>query len=231
MANVNTIAGFFNGTGRNQIPVLSGVGVTETIISTNTDTGTAPAVLSIPLQTAILGSSNGLGPNGNQSILVPPFGVGNNVPDGVNAPYFNSGSFNGRPFLLRCAGTFTSGVATNDLQIGLYLGTSATIGSDTAISTAITTGTGGAFGAVSGHFLLETELLWDATSGKVDGTISGYVAPSGVARLPVGGNAPAYISQFSAAAASNLNFLISAKWNATNAGNLLQVTEWSLNLI
>lgn len=228
MSNLNTINGFSNiGSGRNILQTLAVATTTETAFSVSTDTGTAVAVVSIPLQTGIVGSANGLAPGSNASILVPPFGAFSQVPNNNNRPYFSSDFFDGRAFRVRVAGKFTSGVATNDLKIGLYLGTSATLGSDLAV-TSITTGTSGNFGVVSGNFLLEAMLVWDVTSGKVGGILeSGLINPSGVAGTV---STPAATTQVAAALASNLNFVASAKWNAANAGNKVFVTEFAIDL-
>lgn len=228
MANLNTAVGFTNiGTGRNILQTLAVTTTTETAISVSTDTGTAVAVVSVPLQTGVVGSANGLAPGSNGSILVPPFGAFAQVPNNNSRPYFSSDFFDGRAFKVRIAGKFTSGVAANDLKIGLYLGTSATLGSDSAV-TSISSGTSGNFGAVSGNFLLEALLVWDATSGKVGGILeNGLINPSGVAGTV---STPVATTQVAAAAASNLNFVASAKWNAANANNKVFVTEFALDL-
>lgn len=226
--NSNTIAGYFGtGTRRGQIPSLVVATTTETVFSAGNDTGASlPAVLSVPLQTAVVGSSNPLDPNANSSILSQ--GLGRQfVPAGANRPYFNSDSFNlARPFKIRISGTFTSGVASNDLLIGLYLGSSLTLGSNTAISVAATTGTAGKFGVVSGHFSTEYYLIWDVTSGKLDGLVeNAIIGASGVTGTVI---APVAVTQVSAAAASNLTFVATAKWNTANAGNTVNVSEFSI---
>lgn len=225
--NSNTIAAYIGGTKRNQISTQVVSTTTETVFLANTDTGTAPAVLSIPLQTAVVGSGNPMDPNANPAILN---GLGREygAPFGANRPYFNSTSFDsGKPFKLRIQGTFTSGVAANDLKISIYLGSSATIGSDSIVSAALTTGTSGNFGAVSGKFLAEFILTWDSTTGKLDGLIdNALIVPAGVAGTLI---ASAVTTEVSAAAASNLQFVASAKWNAANAGNTVNVAEFSLD--
>jgi hypothetical protein len=225
--NANTIAGYVNGTKRNQIPVLTTAATTATIISANTDTGTAPAVLSIPLQTAIVGSSNPLGDNANASILVSNLGAQFGQV-GTNRPYFNSDSFNGVPFKVRVAGTFNSAVASNGITISLYLGSSATVGSNSLLGTVATTATG--VGVATGHFVVEAVLIWDSVSGKLDGSITGFIAASGGTPFPVA-TASVYATQASAAAASNLQFVTAATFATTNAANSVQVTEFALDQI
>lgn len=224
--NSNTIAAYSGGTKRNQIPAQVVSTTTETVFLTTTDTGTAPAVLSIPGQTAIVGASNPLDPNANPAIT----GAGGRQygpPFGSDRPFFNSTSFDsGKPFKVRVQGTFTSGVAANDLQIALYRGSSATVGSDNLISAAVNTGTSGDFGAVTGKFLAEYILTWDSTSGKLDGIVNfGLIVPTGVAGTVI---TTAVTTEVSAAAVANLQFVASAKWNAANAGNTVNVAEFSI---
>lgn len=227
--NANTILGFGAGTTRNKIPALTVATTTETAFSVTTDTGTTVAVLSLPLQTGVVGSSNPQGVNGNPAILGGAFGAQQGPAYAQNRPYFNSDSFNGLPFRVRLSGKFTSGVATNDLKISLYLGNSATLGSDSVISAALTTGTSGNFGAVSGHFSVSYLLTWDSTTGKVDGVLEdGFISPSGVATTAIATTAA---TQAAAAAASNLQFVATAKWNAANAANTVQVTDFSLEMV
>jgi hypothetical protein len=235
MANQNTISVFSNfnpstsGSLRGILQPLAVTTAVETVFTVGTDTvgSYVPAVLSIPLQSAILGSANGSVVGSNPAVLVGQYGAYSNIPNNLGRPYFSSDSFNGRAFKVRAQGIFTSGVASNDLQIGLYLGSSGTVASNHAI-TNINTGTAGAFGAVSGHFLLEAVLQWDVTSGKVDGILeNGIIGASGVAGTFA---TPAALTQTSAAAASNLQFVLTGKWNASNAGNKLILTEFAIDL-
>jgi len=232
MPSPSTFAAIYAGTGRNQIPAQVLSTTTETIVLMNTDTGTTPAVLSVPTgvpgTTTGVGSASPLNTSGNPAIISksgrfygPPIGS-------TDQPFHGPNAFNGVPFVLRVNGLFTSGVASNDLKISLYLGSSATIGSDSVISAALTTGTSGNFGAVSGKFSASFKLMWDITTGKLDGVIESgsFIVPAGVAATVVGGTA---VTEVSAAAVSNLQFVVSSKWNASNAGNTVQVTEFSLS--
>lgn len=226
--NVNSIKGAANGSGRGTVPVLSGIGTTETAFSVNTDTGTTVLALTIPTGTEVLGSAAGISPNANKALLTQAYGANSQVPNVSDRPFFSATSFDGRAFVVRVAGKFTSGVASNDLKIGLYLGTSATLGSDLAISS-ITTGTSGNFGAVSGHFLAEFKFIWDVTSGKLDGIVeTGLIGPSGVTPTVT---ALAATTQVAAATVSTLSFIPSAKWNASNAGNTVTLTDFSIDLV
>lgn len=228
MSSPSTFHAIFGGTKRNQIAPQILSTTTETIFVVNTDTTgtTSPAVLSLPLQTAIEGAKTPYS-NGANAAITFQTGREYGIPKGTSAPYFNSTSFDGKPFLLHLQGTFTSGVAANDLLISLYLGSSATIGSDHSISAALTTGTSANFGAVSGKFAVEYLLQWDSTTGKLDGVVTnGFIAPSGVAATVIGGTA---VTETSAVAYTNVQFVASAKWNAANAGNTVNIQEFSLS--
>ena len=227
MANATTISAFLGGTGRNQIAPLVLSTVTETVLSANTDSGSlVPAVLALPTGTGIIGASAPINPSGNPASI---FETGREYgkPWGTGTPAQAAAAFNGRPFLVNIMGTFTSGVAANDLKISLYMGSSATIASDSLISAAVTTGTSGNFGAVSGKFCAQFLLMWDSTTGKLSGCLSdAFVAPSGVATTYVGGAAVTETNPGTSIA--NVNLVASVKWNAANAGNTIIVTEFSL---
>lgn len=215
MSNVNTITALTNGTKRNQIPSFT-ISTTETAFSLTTDTGTTPLTIAVPLQNAILGSSNGIGVNGNASVLVPPGGYINSIPDGVNAPYYNSSSFDlGRPFNIRLIGTCANG-AGGITTMYIYCGASSVVG---------TTGNRIATAAIpistTGNFYLNVQVRWDATTAAVSGYYSGQVAnatPIAVAALT---NAVA------AAAPANLTFVASAV-GAAGATGSIQLAEFSL---
>jgi len=218
MANVNTINVIGNGTKRNQIPSYT-ISTTETAFAVTTDTGTNPLTIAVPLQNAILGSSNGNGPNGNAAILVPPFGPGNNIPDGVNAPYFNSSSFDlGRPFNVRLIGTCANG-AGGITTVYIYCGASTVVGTagNRIASIAIPIST-------TGNFYLTAQVRWDATTAAVSGYYSGQVANG----TPVG--ATALTNAVAAAAPANLTFVASAV-GAAGATGTIQLAEFSLEQI
>lgn len=225
--NSNTILGYINGTKRGQIPAFTLTSVTETLLPAATDTGTAPAFLAVPQQNAILGATNGLGPNGNASILVQPFGVVNNTPDGNNAPYYNSGSFDlGRPFVLKLIGTAVSVAgASNALTVKIYNGTSATLGSNTIFTTPITALA--AVTAVNLRFYVSVTCFWDAVSQTLTGNISGQTVDAGTSALIAAATTSTITGLTSPAA---LSFVPSITWGAANGGTV-NISEWSLEQI
>ena len=222
--NVNTIAGYINGTKRNQIQTLTLASTVETALPLTTDTGTTSAILAVPQQTAILGSSNGLGPNGNAAILVPPYGVGNNIPDGVNAPYFNSSSFDlGRPFTIKLIGTGSAAAnAGNTLTIKIYQGTSATLGSNTLFATpmsAIATAS-----AANLRFYLSLTCFWDSTTQILTAQQSGSYLYNGTNTLI---SATAVTALTGVTTSSALSFVPSVTWGNA-VGGVISVSEFSL---
>jgi len=226
MANVNTIICYNNGTKRGQIaPSTLAVG-TETAVVVNTDTGTTALFLQVPLQTAILGSSSGIGPNGNAAILVPPFGTGNNIPDGVNAPYFNSSSFDlGRPFTIKMIGTALPVAGTgNSLAIKLYQGTTTAVigGTSFVAPTAIVGAT-----AVNLRFYISVTCYWDSVSQVLTGTLSGQTVTNGTATAisPVAATSITGITS-----PAGLSFLPTVTWGNA-VGGLVTFSEISLEAL
>lgn len=205
---------------------------TETAFSFANTTG--PVVISIPLQAGIVGSSTPSDPNMSAAQLVSNLGR----PGGARgpAPFYNSGSFDGRPFQLRaCVKTTvtTSGTAGGaSFAPKLYLGNSATLGSDTllfsptVINVPVTTTT-------SISSIVELTLMWDSGTVKVFG--EGW-ANQGVAiaqaSVYTARGALAAANGAAAAAVSNLQFVVSGVWtvNAPTTSTST-LTEFGLHQI
>jgi len=163
--NANTILAFRSGTGRNQLAAQAVASTTARAATVNTDNGVgATAVLSVPLQSAILGAFNPLSPNENSAILGPAYGRLFGTPRGGQTPYFSSTSFDGVPFRVRISGTGVAGAnAAQSVLASLTLGTSSVIGSNVLIATS-----GAALAAVAGGAFAWTvvaECLWTLGSG------------------------------------------------------------------
>lgn len=75
-----------------------------------------------------------------------------------------------RPIKIRAWGRVTGGTTTN-FTAQIYMGSSATIGSNTSIATSGAR----AVNAVSGNWLLECRGIWDDTSDKFQGVFRGHV--------------------------------------------------------
>jgi hypothetical protein len=222
MAGPNVIAAYFGGTGRNQILSQTLASTTETEFKLGNDTAvtTNIAVLSMPTQTAIQGSLTPSDTSMNPAVLNSGFSRSGYTFD--QNPPFNSGSFdNAKPFLVRLAGVVTpASNAANTLTIILYLGTSK---SGTAICT---TGalTGMETSTEAGGFIMETQLIWDSTSGEGHGQFW-YL---------LNGATPNYhvwavnSAEFAAAAVANLQFCASATWGNA-VGGVIAISEFSVS--
>lgn len=225
MAGVNTIAAYFGGTGRNQIASQTLASTTETEFKVNQDAGAANAiaVLQIPQQTAIVGSSTAFNSSINSAILVGGLGQPNDPSRLAGRPYFNSTSFdNGKPFLVRLAGVVTpASNAANTLTLILYSGTSK---SGTAVCT---TGalTGTESSTQAGAFILESQMTWDSVGQILNGQFWYSVSA---------GATPSYhvwaVNSATAAvtAVANLKFCASATWGNA-AGGTVAVSEFSIS--
>jgi hypothetical protein len=218
MSNVNTIAGFIGGTGRNQIPVITVTTASETNIPIVTDSGVnGVAVLTVPQQGAVVGANTPISPNANPSII--GFGSQAYGPiEGSQAPFYNSGSFDGRPFRIRLAGSVTSATAASQtILFTLYLGT-------TKAGTALkaTTAFAGVAAAGTYPFYLDATVLWDSVSQTVNGYIGSDIGNTLVAN--------AAFTQATAVTLANLNFNFS--FTTAQAGSVsVAVKDYSLDLI
>lgn len=228
MANSNVVAAYFAGTGRNQIGSLSAATLsnTETSVKVNTDSGTpVTAVLSIPSQSTIFGAQNPLDTRVNPATLDSGQWYGNAFGMPINP--WNSGVFdNGKPFLIRIAGLITPvSNAGNTFTLKIYQGSAISGGSPTptviASSGALTSYESS---TTAGSFLMETQCLWDSTSGLINGQMWWSFT---------GGTGNSYhVWQANTAAsavvtASQLNFCASVQWGNTAAG-IVAVSEFSL---
>jgi hypothetical protein len=224
MANSNVVAALYGATGsnlRNKILPQTLATATETEFQLGNDASVSQiAVLSMPVQTQILGSQTPSDQTLNPATLNSGFnriGYAGKPTPAYNAQVFD----NCKPFLVRVAGTYapTSGGNSNSIAINLYLGTSkaGTLLATTG-SVPNTSSTGAAFG-----FLLEAQLKWDSGSTAVQGQFWYSCAGTGS-----GYNSWAGLSNSgTAAAVSNLQFCASSKWGDTNGGTV-NVSEFSI---
>jgi hypothetical protein len=223
MANVNIIAGYFGGTGRNQILSQTLAATTETEFKVGVDSGatTTIAVLSMPTQTQILGSQSPLDQTANPALSNSGFSRLSYFGD--SNPPFNSGVFdNSKPFLVRIAGVATpASNAGNTLAVILYLGATK---SGTALAT--TAAVPQASTTTAKGFIMEAQLLWDSTSQAVTGQYW--------FSLP-GTSGTVYSTWKTLAAAGSavtspagLTFCASATWGNV-AGGVVAVSEFSIS--
>lgn len=225
MANSNVVAAFYGATGsnlRNKILPQTLATATETEFQLGNDASVSQiAVLSMPVQTQILGSQTPSDQTLNPATLNSGFNrIGY---AGKPTPAYNSQVFdNCKPFLLRVCGTYAplTGGNSDSITINLYLGTSK---AGTLLSTtgavANTNSTGSAFG-----FLMEAQLKWDSGSTAVRGQMWFDVASNSTNSTYGTWSA---LNSGTAAAVSNLQFCASAKWGDSNGG-VTAVSEFSI---
>src|SRR5882762_562579 len=214
--NANTIIGYTEGTGRNQIPALAVPNATEIAALVNTDTGSTTAILAIPYGSGNIGASSSLDPNANGSITGSDFGRQYGRPNGVNAPYYSTMSFDGSPFKVTISGTATIPVtASQTFAVNLRLGTTIA-GTLLAGPTAVSFATGGTF-----SFLLEAILIWDSTSHAVSGLFDSVVAGTGVGQATLTNNGSAVLTP------AGLTFVATAKLGVAGTATV-NFTEFSI---
>lgn len=118
-------------------------------------------------------------------------------------------------FTVRAWGRVTGGTTTNWTP-SLQFGNSNTFTTNTTMGSL----TASAFNTASGVWSLDADLIWDATSGKISGTISGLngstaAIVASALITPVTGQAPV-----APANAQTLTFSIGGIFSATSASNL-----------
>lgn len=175
MSNANSVAGFAgSGTIRNTFPTQTVAATAETILTLNTDTGTASCFVVVPTGGQIYGSQTGLDTNSNAAITDRSNYLWG-LPSGDSNDQFSVTSWDGIPFKVRISGVGNAGAnAAQSVIVNLYQGTSATLGSDKKIGT-----TGAALATVAGggfNFYIEAYLLWDNTSQILSGSYTANIA-------------------------------------------------------
>lgn len=147
---------------------LSLASTTDTTIKFANTTG--PAIVSVPLGTEIFGSFTPTDPNQNAAVLGGS--MGRPGPGGRSqAPYFNSGSFDGRPFTVSASFKFTVVSAAGGASVWtpkLWLGTNSTPGSNSAILAATGISVPASHTA-NGSATIQATLIWDSVSQCVNG--------------------------------------------------------------
>lgn len=224
MANSNIIAGYFGGTGRNQMLPQTLASGTETELAVGVDSGVTNtiAVLSMPLQSAIVGSVTPLDQTVNPALLDSGFArpiVPGVPPNGVNAQVFDFS----KPFLVRLAGYYTplTGSSSVSMEFRLYLGT--TKGGTKIADTAAVPNTNAA--AASFGFLLEAQLKWDSKSQAVRGQFWWDVDGTSTGKYGTWQTLSGFGSAVASPAA--LQFCATAQWGAANGGTVTP-SEFSL---
>lgn len=225
MANSDTIKGYVGGTLRNQVKPLTLTSTVETAFSLATDTTATSVVAALvpPVNNNVAGTLVGSGSpvEFNQNAAISSQSFGRKVGVGTEAPFFSPATFDGgRPFKIRFSGTYTLNAgAANTAGINLYLGTSATLGSDTQIATL----TAGGTPSTSGQFYLEALILWDSTTGKISGTFKGSIGNTFTAEAALSASA-------TAATSAALSFIPSGVYGNAGGGTLT-VAEYAIDQV
>lgn len=192
---------------------LSLTGTTDTTIKFANGTASTPAQVSIPLQTAKTGSSAPMDPNANPAVSGSNLGRPGLGYRGA-APFFSSGAFDGRPFLVMANFTAKVTCAAGGASVWtpkLWQGTNATPGSNNAILA--TTGISVPLSHVADcHCSIQAWLIWDSVSQQLDGVteaITGAWDETAAGAITKVYNSRAAITSITALALSNLTFLTS----------------------
>lgn len=113
----------------------------------------------------------------------------------------------------------------------LYLGTSATIGSNTLLTSF---GASGAIATTTVNFALRVRAVYDSTSGKITGRMEGVIGATAVALAICSGAVP--LSMPGAVAINNnaantpvATFTLTATFSAAATANSVNLKDWGIN--
>jgi hypothetical protein len=135
----------------------------------------------------------------------------------INLPLSPNFNADGHPFVVRLIGKATGGTAAT-LQLALR------IGSFTGTKFATFTVSGSAIPAAGGNFSLSANLIWDATSGVLNGTISGHTNNTVT-------TAGAITQVTGITSVAGLSFVPTATFGAALATNTVTITDFSIEQI
>lgn len=130
----------------------------------------------------------------------------------------------GKPFELVASGLLNHG-ASSTVTLKVYSGTSTTVGSDTSIATS------GAITAFSGksNFWVKLKLVFDSTSGKLNGTYQFMVNNVLVAEAALSAVVTGITATAGVAGAPAANFVMSVTFGTGNAANSITVNVFDIN--
>lgn len=122
------------------------------------------------------------------------------------------------PFIVRVSGVFTTGNASDTIQLSLVQNTTAGVG---AVVMSYAVGT--AQSTTSSSFMLEADLQWDNSSGNVMGV--GWGATNGALQTQKA------IADFLVTTFGGINLSLTAVVAVTSLADTVTVTEFSINLL
>jgi hypothetical protein len=204
-------------------------------ITTTTTTETAfllangnPAVINLPTGKEILGSQTPFSPNANATYAAESGRAGKWL--GETRPFFNSSSFNNRPFRLRASGfiagggtTLTSIAASINVYASLTTATVVTSGTKIA-GVAIT----GGIGNTSANWMVEMILQWDSVSQILSGFRNTFVG-----NLLTAGNQSGLTltNSISGITLTSINFGATWVFATTSTANTVGLVELALEMV
>ncbi len=218
-----------------QLPPAGNTVSTTTLTQYNLANG-AVAIVSVPSQTAILGSATPLNPNANAALSADVLGMDGDSRGLVGRPYFISTAFDlGRPHRLRAIGTVVVGATqtAHVLGINVYQGTTSGGNAIYPVSTNATSSAGvgtSAAGVTAGsyNFIIEATMLWDSSSQKL---VTAEVWSTVCGTYSSRGAAGAATSTGSITPYTALQYNLAFVWGVSNAANNVTVTEFSLERV
>jgi len=187
------------------------------------------AIIAVPSQTAVLGSSSPMDPNANSAISADVYGAPSDRRGLAQRPYFNSTSFDfDRPFIFRICGRGTAVAnGANTWTLNIYQGTASTVvgtsGNLVATSGTVTMATAEPFG-----FYMDVKMAWDAVNQALYGVFSGAVLYNSATVTTVANTALSHNTAVTTYA--GLSFLASVTWGNA-VGGTTTVTEMALEQV
>lgn len=126
-----------------------------------------------------------------------------------------SPSISGVPIKLTVAGKIHT--ASGSPGLGLYLGSSSTLGSDTQIFAPGATGS-----ATDTNFFWSNTFIWDSTSQSLTFSSSNVGTPN------FSGSSPSNVASISSQ--TGIQFVVSGKFSVSNASNSFMITKFALEI-
>jgi hypothetical protein len=225
--NANTFASYSAAyPSGNPFNLPAGAASTATTQTAFTLSNGTQAIIYVPTGTAILGSQTQFSPNANSALSRESGRAAAWFSE--NRPFFNSGSFNARPFRLRASGTIVGGGTTAtsvNATIAVYAVQTnvTTITSGTLVAT-FTPGTA-ALGNTKANWYVDVPFIWDSNSlilnaaGNYVMVIGGVVATAAAA------------TAVTSAALTQLSFGLTYQFATSSTSNVCSMIELSLEQV
>jgi len=247
MPNSDTFASAVYGSKRNNLATVSAItsgSASSGVFQTVTDSGTnLPFFISLPLQTAVIGSNGPIDVNENPAVLGGNLGRPGQDYRGAR-PYFSSSSFDGHPFSIQIQGRYTIGTlaVTAAPTITVYQATAA------QMATAMAAGLSGNAALVSAaksvfavpgtttaatgtyDFFCNASMFWDSTAAIVGGEFWGIHYGPAYNTTPTY-TTRAYTTGLSVSAYSDLNFFATMSFTGSTSVVGVTPTEFSLSAL